>query len=220
MLWIWVAAQVAAVAAIVAVSVHRRRRTSGLPRRPRPEPLGPEDARVTFPRDGETRELRALHKAGGYYLIVDFPDRATALRYLRGCEVRRELVYVIAENPEGNLGKDLIMIFEETDGSFVELAERSDGSRSTMRDCGRCGYQVLPVHARTAGIAEVSYGSSVRRYYALDGLQMGGHGFRCGSCKTLTCAWCLLASGPTKLADSSLVLRCLHCRSELEADPF
>jgi hypothetical protein len=217
MLRIWIGAQVAAVAAIVAFSMHR---TGGIPSDPLPGPRGPEDARVSFPRDGETRELRTLHKAGGYYLIVDFPDRATALRFLRGCEVRRELVYVIAANPEGTLGKDLIMIFEATDGSSVELAERSPGLRSTQRDCIRCGYQVLPAHAPAAGIAEVSYGSSVRRYYALEGLQTGGHGFRCSSCRTLTCAWCLLASEPTKLADSSLLLRCLNCRSELEADPF
>jgi hypothetical protein len=35
------------------------------------------------------------------------------LEFLRGCVVRDERVYAIAENPQGNLGKDLVMIFEE-----------------------------------------------------------------------------------------------------------
>lgn len=219
-MWIWIAAQVAAVAVVVAVAVRRRRRVGGgLPRYPAPAPQRAHDARVSWPRDGMRHEGHAERRADAFYFVWEFPDRAASLAFLRDCEVRQERVYVIAENPEGNLGKDLIMIFEEADGSFVELAERSAAPRGTRQDCGRCGYPVLPV-SETAGSSIVFADRAVQRYFALDELERGGHGFRCRSCRALGCAHCYRAANPPQLSDGSLVLHCWICRSEVEPDPF
>lgn len=58
-----------------------------------------------------------MHKPDALYLIEAFQTRSAALDSLRGCEIRDERIYVIAENPQGNLDKDLIMIFEEAGGA-------------------------------------------------------------------------------------------------------
>jgi hypothetical protein len=152
-----------------------------------------------------------VRRPDALYLIEDFPDRAAALEFLRGCEVRDERVYVIAENPQGNLGKDLVMIFEEADGAFVELAERSPAPVNvSFGDCARCGYAVIPASA--PGSAAIHYGDGqVRWSVSLDQMEMTGQGFKCTSCGALICAACCRAVPQQAAPDGRLELGCWIC---------
>lgn len=229
-MWIWFAALVALIASVVVTVAVRRRRTEGgldlylgsSPAHARTRTRTPrslDDARVSFPDDAMPHRMRTQHRADFFYMVADFPDRASALRFLRGCEVRRERAYVIAENPQGNLGKDLIMIFEEARGNFVEIAERSPAPRISREDCARCGYTVLPVDGASRSSLTVR-GADVRRYVALDDLERGGNGFRCGSCAALACAHCYRATGPEQRSDGSLVIHCWLCGAEVKPEPY
>jgi hypothetical protein len=168
--------------------------------------------RVSWPPGyPDTRPIRTVRKPNALYLIEEFPTRSTALDFLRGCEVRDERVYVIAENPQGNLGRDLIMIFEEADGTFVEIAERSPlpAPRFSREDCARCGYSVIP--ARDPG-------PGVKWFVALEEMEMDGHGFQCWSCGALACARCYRSVPQDREPDGHVDLRCWLC--DTRADVF
>ncbi|MFI5953058.1 hypothetical protein [Cryptosporangium sp. NPDC051539] len=180
--------------------------------RPAPDPGGltpPTSYRVSWPPGyADDRPIRRRAHTQWLYLVEDFDSRAAALEFLRGCEVRDERVYVIAQSPEGNLGLDLVMIFEEVDGSFVEFAERSPlpAPQVSRENCHRCGYSVIPVGRPPEGTTTITL--------ALDDLETMGAGFRCPSCGALTCARCYRATS-SPLGRGLLEKRCLLCEGEL-----
>ncbi len=58
---------------------------------------------------------------GNVYEVYTSHSRATALEYLRAIPLSEfpPLYYVIVETPEGNLGKDLKGMFEESTGNSI-----------------------------------------------------------------------------------------------------
>lgn len=55
-------------------------------------------------------------KVSGIYEVRRAGTRSAAMTYLRARQVREEEYYVIVETPEGNIGRNLIVIFEERSG--------------------------------------------------------------------------------------------------------
>src|SRR5205807_3829377 len=84
---------------------------------------------------------------GSTYDIYRAPSRAEALAFLRDFEVKEERRYVIVETPQGNLGKDFVLIFDEKTQETIELARRKPlaSLKKSMTHCCRCGYPVLPL---------------------------------------------------------------------------
>jgi hypothetical protein len=210
--WIWIAFGAVVLAVVLAVVVVRRRgaRSAGSGSGFQ---MTANELRVSWPPGyANTRPIRTVRKPDALYLIEAFGTRSAALAFLRGCEVRDERIYVIAENPQGNLGKDLIMIFEEADGAFVEIAERSPlpAPRRSTEDCARCGYSVIPAsHPGTIGI-DTGEGA-VEWLVALDDMEMSGHGHQCLSCRALACARCYQSVPQSLGPGGQLDLRCWLC---------
>lgn len=83
---------------------------------------------------------------GKVYEVSWVKSEAVALEYLRRRDVRQERYYVIVETPYRNLGRDMIMIFDEADGALVEIPERTPLAELTASPthCARCGYPIMP----------------------------------------------------------------------------
>src|SRR5437660_9343946 len=62
---------------------------------------------------------------GAVFEVYWVKSEAVALEYLRRRDVRTEGYYVIIETPGRNLGRDMIMIFDEADGTPIEIPERT-----------------------------------------------------------------------------------------------
>ncbi|GAB3645497.1 hypothetical protein [Glycomyces tarimensis] len=217
-MWIWIA--LGAVALAVAVIVMRRQGERPTPAAEAGHGLRmtAKRPRVTWPPGySDTRPIRTVRRPDSLYLIEEFENRAEALAFLRGCEVRDERVYVIAENPQGNLGKDLVMVFEEADGAFVEIAERTalPTPRYSSEDCARCGYSVIPAASPGFSDSSEEHGSTWW-FLSLEDMEMGGHGEQCKSCGALGCARCHRAVPQQRNADGSLDLRCWMCDGEMD----
>jgi hypothetical protein len=71
--------------------------------------------------------------SGQIYEVSWVKSEAVALEYLRRRDVRQEGYYVIVETPRRNLGRDMVMIFDEADGSLIEIPERARHCRSWSR---------------------------------------------------------------------------------------
>lgn len=118
------------------------------------------------------------------------PDRASALTFLRATPVREEFVYVIVETPEGNLGRDLIFIFDEATGQPLEYGPRPvlpAPILSTTR-CGWCESVVVPLELDPPKQRLASSGAEI--IIAQDAMLGTGMGYRCSGCSLLTCAFC------------------------------
>lgn len=221
-MWIWFAL---AIVALIVFAVSRSprvryRRTWGVPTYTVAEPSVLPG--LSWPAGFEPQQrLRVVRRPDALYLITELPSRSAALEFLRGCEVRRERIYVIAENPDANLGKDLIMIFVESTGAFVEVAERSVLSHptSSQTDCARCGYPIIPMDSPWEPGDRGEHGSRTW-LLALEDMQMQGTGYRCESCGALSCARCYAASEKSKNADGSLNLSCWMRDCQREVAPF
>lgn len=134
-------------------------------------------------------EYKGKESTGGdVYQVYRAPSRSRALDFLRGIEVREERTYVIVETPEGNFGKDLIMIFDESTSEKIEFGHRAPlpRLRRSKTKCTRCGYPVLPADHRWPG--RISAAPSV-----LEDLRDGGVGFYCTNCQAAWCPFCLTA---------------------------
>src|SRR4051794_40591889 len=109
------------------------------------------------------RFLKTEQTATAVYHVYGGPDQRSALDFLRRNPVKEELVYHIVETPEGNLGRDLIYIFRESDGSPIELGSRPRSRLPTPSDtlCAWCGHFVRPrmiaIDDRVAGDVHTSY---------------------------------------------------------------
>ena len=134
--------------------------------------------------------IRTYRQAdGNTYDIYRASSRSAALSFLRDLEVKEERRYAIVETPEGNVGKDFILIFEEKTGETVELGQRrmlAKASKAPGRCCC-CGYPVLPYSKIP------DFGPSigrVRTYVILSEAKKNGAGFACSSCGAICCAFC------------------------------
>ena len=58
--------------------------------------------------------------SGKEYWIFSSDSRETAMAFLRQVTVPRRLLYVIVETPDGNVGRDCEMLFNESDGSRID----------------------------------------------------------------------------------------------------
>ncbi|WP_028921905.1 hypothetical protein [Pseudonocardia acaciae] len=137
---------------------------------------------------------------GQVYEVSWVRSEAVALEYLRGRDVRLEGHYVIVETLGRNLGRDMIMIFDEADGSLIEIPERTPLPEPTpsTTHCARCGYPILPCRRVESGCddpdcdhpwhtAEFAEGA--------DELIRAGRGYRCTRCRSGACRACYEATG-------------------------
>lgn len=157
--------------------------------------------------------LRTEKQPTATYHVYRGPSLQAALKFLRETPVKDELIYNIVETPEGNIGRDMICIFAESDGKQIELGSRPTGKTpkpSTTR-CAWCEYFIRPykVAVNTAGVG------SLQLYFTYDdlrGLVTSGGGFECNACSLLQCAICSGLASP----DGSLqTLICRACGGEL-----
>ncbi len=125
-------------------------------------------------------------KDGNTYEVYTGPSRSRALEFLRGTEVKEERRYVVVETPEGCLGRDLIMIFDEANSERIEFGIRNPLPELTKSKthCTRCGYPVVP-----AGRWIVSPEEPI----PLDQMREQGAGFYCSTCLTSWCPFCVTA---------------------------
>jgi len=159
------------------------------------------------------RFLRTEETATATYHVYTGTDRQAALDFLRETPVKEELVYNIVETPEGNLGRDLIYIFREPDGTPVELVSRPPNPHPTPSSarCAWCEFFIIPykvpLNDQLAGGAKV--------YLTINdllNLVKTGGGFRCDACSMLQCAVC---SGLASSDGQAGRPKCRACNGEL-----
>jgi hypothetical protein len=176
--------------------------------------------------------------SGAVYEVHRAANEAAALEYLRGRDVRDQKYYVIVETPGRNLGRDLIMIFDEADGSMLEVPERNplpDLRPSTTR-CARCGYAILPATLPPSQQPEEHGPFTYRAVFfgqpPHDVIRMGW-GYRCIRCRSGACESCYQATiddmGPVpesttvvytagkQLHDDGLFRTCWVCHNPVTA---
>ncbi|MCP2283808.1 hypothetical protein APR04_002721 [Promicromonospora umidemergens] len=147
------------------------------------------------------------------YIIYSAARLAAALDFLRQTPVTEEFVYLIVETPQGNIGRDLVYIFDESDGTPLALAPRPASSDPTPSEthCAWCGHFVVPVELPRLRFHEVV--SSVATHVLVEGpLYKRGHGFSCEHCGFLQCAVC---SGMTNDDADPPMPTCRSCGREL-----
>ncbi len=145
---------------------------------------------------------------GNTYDIYRAPTRSEAMAFLRGLEVKEERRYAIVETPQGNIGKDFILIFDEKSGDTIELGQRKalpQPKKSASRCCS-CGYPVLPYGTIPDFGPAVG---SITRVVLVSEAKKNGAGYSCGSCRAICCAFC---ATPEKSP------RCPFCGNEMQ--PF
>ncbi|TQL69323.1 hypothetical protein FB381_3228 [Nocardioides albertanoniae] len=156
--------------------------------------------------------LRTESNSSGTYVVEKFPSRSSALDVLRGCDVRDERVYLIGETPEGNIGRDLVWIFEEQNGSFIEIAERTPLPEPvySQTDCAHCGYTVLPM-----GDPGLSVDGPMTASYLLvsSDVERAGQGFECEQCGALGCMHCYLRTSDD--VEATPDRRCWLCQGHM-----
>jgi len=139
---------------------------------------------------------RETHQANRYD-VYTADSQEQAIRFLRSQSILEERRYIIVETPEGNIGKDLIMIFREPSGDMIELGKRDPlpKLKQSMTHCGKCGHSVIPAKRHVA--------ESRLSHEAILDLKVDGSGFLCRNCQTLWCSHCVLLDDETA--------RCLIC---------
>lgn len=157
--------------------------------------------------------LRTEQQPTATYHVYRGPNLKAALKFLRETPVKDELIYNIVETPEGNVGRDLICIFRESDGKQIELGSRPSGKSptpSTTR-CAWCGFFIRPYQVAVNGDKI----GSLEIYFTYDqvrGLVTTGGGFDCVECSLLQCAVC---SGLASPGGSPETLTCRACGGKL-----
>jgi hypothetical protein len=158
---------------------------------------------------------------GRVYAVGWVRDEAVALEYLRRRDVREEGTYVIIVTPRRRIGRDLIMIFDETDGGLIEIPERTPLPELTpsTTHCARCGYCVMPcARGETSDYARQAQGV-VEFAQSPDEVVLNGWGYRCTSCASAACGACYRATGDKAEhnADGMTWHRCWVCDSPVTA---
>ncbi len=125
---------------------------------------------------------------GNTFDIYTAPNRQAALAFLREHEVKEERRYAIVETPDGNLGKDLVLIFDEKSEETIELGKRKPlpKPQPSAGRCCTCGYMVIPFGRRP------DFGGSVsaRAVMIMSEAKEKGGGCVCSSCGAISCACC------------------------------
>ncbi|MQA93412.1 MAG: hypothetical protein GEV11_01805 [Streptosporangiales bacterium] len=137
---------------------------------------------------------------GAVYEVYWVKSEAVALEYLRRRDVREEQYYVIVETPERNLGRDMVMIFDEADGAMLEIPSRTPlpELRASATHCSRCGYPILPCTLVGPGCTDPDCGHAMHvNDFAQSTFEVivGGFGYRCISCDSAACRACYEATG-------------------------
>jgi hypothetical protein len=142
---------------------------------------------------------------GSVYEVAWVKTEAAALEYLRRRDVREERYYVIVETPQRNLGRDMIMIFDEADGSLIEIPARTPLPELTPSPthCSRCGYAILPAESVPFPCDGVNCGHpwhTADFAEPADEVIRAGWGYRCTKCRSAACRACYEATGEENLA--------------------
>jgi hypothetical protein len=151
---------------------------------------------------------------GRIYEVHWVRSEAVALDYLRRRDVRIEGYYVIVETPHRTIGRDMIMIFDEADGSMIEIAARTPLAepQPSSTHCTRCGYPVLPAEAATEQPNTI-----VEFAQSPEDLIRMGMGYRCINCDSVACAACYEVTGENTEAGEIPWHRCWACQSPVTA---
>lgn len=176
--------------------------------------------------EAEVPYVTTERKAAGTYEVRRADTRSMALTYLRARQVRDEKYYVIVETPAGNIGRDLIVIFEEPSGTEIDIAWREPLPipQASRTACARCAYPVVPVGPqREAEAVARRFSGNVEIHVvaSLDELASASGGYRCLECGNLACAACYLTylTDPVEQARESTTkqhLSCWLCASDVE----
>jgi len=126
---------------------------------------------------------------GNEYLVYVAATRSAAMSFLRSTPVKEERHYLIVETPGGNLGKDMIMIFDERTSEKLEFGTREPlpGLTKSTTHCSKCGYPVLPGGRAVPGVKEL---------LLLEELKDKGVGFVCSTCRAAWCPFCVQGDTP------------------------
>lgn len=141
---------------------------------------------------------------GRVYEVYWVKSEAVALEYLRRRDVRLEGYYVIVETPQRNLGRDMVMIFDEADGSLIEIPERTPLPVPTPSPthCARCGYPILPCTHLEFRCDDPDCGHpwhTADFAQSTDEVIRAGWGYRCTQCRSAACRACYEATGSENL---------------------
>jgi hypothetical protein len=148
------------------------------------------NGRVDLPHKGTEVQNRSQ------YDVYEARNRKSALEALRLVEVKEPLSYVIVETPEGNLGRDLVSIFDEASGATVELVKRTPLPRKRVSPthCANCGYFVLPAKSDQLDI-QTNIPVVHMSFFSTEDMTVRGLGFYCPSCATAWCSSCATLRG-------------------------
>jgi hypothetical protein len=126
---------------------------------------------------------------GNEYLVYIAATRSAAMSFLRSTPVKEERHYLIVETPGGNLGKDMIMIFDERTSKKLEFGTREPlpGLTKSTTHCSKCGYPVLPGGRTVPGVKEL---------LLIEELKDKGVGFVCLTCCAAWCPFCVPCDTP------------------------
>ena len=141
----------------------------------------PQAEGVTF-KECETTD-------GNEYLVYTAGTRSAAISFLRSTPVKEERHYLVVETPGGNLGKDMIMIFDEQTSEKLEYGTREHlpALTKSTTHCSKCGYLVLPAGRVAPGVKEL---------VLLEELKDKGVGFLCLTCPAAWCPFCVKSDTP------------------------
>ncbi|MFX0148879.1 MAG: hypothetical protein ACFE8E_14160 [Candidatus Hodarchaeota archaeon] len=123
-----------------------------------------------------------------------------AIKFLRKQEIKLPYYYIVIETPEGNIGKDIIGIYNEQNSELIELGRRKKlpNMKKSQEFCTQCGYFVFPMKP---------FNNEVSHVLNIEDMCNKGVGFYCSSCETVWCAQCVVISG--------YVVKCKLCRTEM-----
>ncbi|MFJ8827801.1 hypothetical protein ACIREE_39475 [Streptomyces sp. NPDC102467] len=163
---------------------------------PTQPPGAPDGSPVQYV--GTEQQPRAI------YHIYRGPDREQALAFLRSTPVAEPLIYLVVETPQGNVGRDLVCLFDERSGAVIEFGPRtpSQHPRQSPTHCAWCGVYVVPFDVPEYAVRNAS---TLSVYLAIDEARDRGHGWHCRACALLQCVFCC---DPTDM-------RCRGCGSQL-----
>ena len=119
---------------------------------------------------------------GNTYEVYTAPNPSIAIEFLRTSEIKEERKYIIVETPQGNFGKDMIMIFNEKTQERIEFTLRKSlpENQKSKTNCTKCGYPILPITRKISG-----------KITSLEELKENGYGLFCYKCQTSWCSFCL-----------------------------
>lgn len=159
-------------------------------------------------------------ESGRVYEVYWVKSETVALEYLRRRDVRQEGHYVVITTPGRRLGRDMVTIFDEADGTLIEIPERTPlpELRPSTTHCARCGYPILPGEAvdDVPGDPPESIVEFAQSPYEA---VLKGFGYQCTKCGSAACAACYRATGEKTdvVGEGVQMHRCWVCDSPVTA---